>query len=77
MDDFERGAREMQRVAAEAMDALVLQAENAQRTTSTGLDRGLAITRIKQMAACYRQAAAVIRSISIEGTINAVMGDER
>lgn len=77
MDDFERGAREMQRVAAEAMDALAKNTEKFIAACSTGLDHGYTLARLREAKAHYLIAAETIRSISIEGAINAVVGDER
>lgn len=76
MDDFERGAREMQRVAAEALDEMALRSDEARRVISKGINPHR-WTALLERSSCCREAASYIRSISIEGAINAVVGDER
>lgn len=66
MDDFERGALEMQRVAAEAMDALVAQTDVALSRCSYGIDYAHTVSRLKERRVHYAQAAKIIRSIRIQ-----------
>ena len=71
MDDFERGAREMQLIAATLLDALVTHTEAELRTVSKGLDHAYTFNRLQEKRNHYIEAAAVVRSIQIKREVAA------
>lgn len=69
MDDFTRGALEMQRVAAAAIDTKIAQIDAQLVTLSKGMDHAYLWNRLHENRDRYVECAKLIRSIKIQDAV--------